>query len=363
MKRTGTIDLPLHGGKCPPWLFRYMSRLSAVLLEVIIYEYGTEELLRRLADPYFFQSLGCLLGFDWHSSGLTTTVCGALKDGLKGKEKAFGLYIAGGKGATSRKTPRQIVDFLEKTNWSLEPEKLVYTSRITAKVDNNAVQDGYQLYHHNLLFDKSGSWAVIQQGMRQENSYARRYHWWSGGVKSFVIDPHQAICGSQEQLVLDLTARKSIPAQETSVVIAQDHPIKTLKEIKRLKISRLPRHHQVLLQDINPQRLERILVQTYEQKYPDYEHLLAAPGVGPKTIRALALLSDLVYGKSPSRRDPVSFSFAHGGKDGHPYPVNRKNYQQSIDILSRAVKEAKLGRSDKLRALRRLSQASPRPFG
>ncbi|HAA90065.1 MAG: Uncharacterized protein XD63_0993 [Thermoanaerobacterales bacterium 50_218] len=350
--RTGIVDLPLHHGHCPRWLFERMTRLSRAVLTLLIREEGPTGALKKLADPFWFQALGCLLGFDWHSSGLTTTVCGAIKEGLRGCERELGLFIAGGKGRTSRKTPQEIILYGEKFGLPSSLERLVYASKMSAKVDNTAVQDGYQLYHHTFIFTAGGEWAVIQQGMNQTTRRARRYHWLGSKVEDFVNEPHAAICCEQrEKSVLNLVAEESKKSRQMIAELSNCRPEEIVREYTHLT---LPSRHSLKEEHLQPESLKRVLLKTYEIKPPDFENLLAIPGVGPKTIRALSLIAELAYGTRPSYRDPAKFSFAHGGKDGHPYPVNRTIYDQSITILEQAIKEAKLGREEKLQALRRL---------
>ncbi|HHT9110569.1 MAG TPA: DUF763 domain-containing protein [Candidatus Brocadiaceae bacterium] len=350
--KTGITHLPLHGGKAPSWLFQRMKRLAREITIAVVSEYGSLEMLKRLSDPFWFQALGCVLGFDWHSSGVTTTTCGALKEGIKGLEKELGIYIAGGKGATSRKTPSEII--AAGAQLSCSPEKLVYASRMSAKVDNSAVQDGYQLYHHSFIFTRSGDWAVVQQGMNDANKYARRYHWLGSKVENFVVEPHNAICCDSKGNTLNMVATESEEARQTTVMLSQIKPDTLVTEIKKLQNLHLPTHHDVSVHDIHPDRLYKIFIKTYEYVPKDFESLLGIEGVGPKTIRALALISEIVYGKSPSFSDPVRYSFAHGGKDGHPYPVNREVYDQSVDILKKALKQAKVGNTEKVDAFKRL---------
>lgn len=350
--RTGIAHLPLHSGKTPRWLFERMARLAREITIIITREFGPEEVLRRISDPYWFQAFGCVLGFDWHSSGVTTTVCGALKEGIKGLEKDLGLFVAGGKGRASRKTPLEIEEagqFL-----SIDPSNLVYTSRLTAKVDSAALQDGYQLYHHTFFFTKAGRWAVVQQGMNEVNRYARRYHWLGESVKDLVCEPHSAICCDSKGVVLNMVAKEGDKAREVSTLISWERPETILKEIKRLKTLNMPGRHHTSLEDIHPDRLYKIFLSTYERRPKDFERLLAMEGVGPKTIRALSLISELVYGIRPSIKDPVVYSFAHGGKDGYPYPVDRKTYDSSIEFLSRVVDQARIGDREKIEVLRRL---------
>ncbi|MFQ6084562.1 MAG: DUF763 domain-containing protein [Candidatus Aminicenantia bacterium] len=351
--KTGIANLPLHYGKAPRWLFDRMKGLAREITLVIATEFGTRELLIKLSDPFWFQAFGCVLGFDWHSSGLTTTVCGALKEGIKGLEKELGLFVAGGKGATSRKTPLEIENF--GSFLSINPENLIYASKMAAKVDSAALQDGYHLYHHCFIFTKDGLWSVVQQGMNEETRYARRYHWLSEKVTDFVCEPHSAICCEQRGKVLNMVAQESEEARKSATFIAKEKPEHIFSEIKKLKNLNLPSRHLVLIEDIEKTRLDKILLKTYETQPQNFEHLLGLKGIGPKTIRALSLLSELIYGARPSFRDPVRYSFAHGGKDGHPYPVDRENYDQSINFLKEALNSAKIGHTEKLKAFRRLA--------
>jgi len=352
-QRTGVANLPLHYGKVPPWLFGRMSELAREITVVTVTEFGTGEMLRRLSDPYWFQAFGCVLGYDWHSSGVTTTVCGALKEGMRGLERELGLFVAGGKGRTSRRTPAEIENrgHLLKVN----PASLVYASRMSAKVDNSALQDGYQLYHHTFFFTREGSWAVVQQGMNEVNRYARRYHWLGEKVRDFVCEPEAAICAQTKGEALNLVATESAKARGVIArVAAEEKPDKIVSQLNRLKTLNLPQRAYVSLEDIHPDRLSRIFLSAYEHKPEDFESLLALEGMGPKSLRALSLISELVYDTPVSLRDPASYSFAHGGKDGYPYPVDRKTYDSSIQFLTQAVEKAKIGDSEKLEAFRRL---------
>ncbi len=346
-------QLPLHGGKAPRWLFRRMVRLARAVVGHLVMAYGPEEVLRRLSDPFWFQALGCVLGFDWHSSGLTTTTTGAIKEALKGLEKELGLNVCGGKGAASRRTPLEIT--LASEALGQDPGPLVYGSRMSAKVDSAALQDGYQLYHHTFFFTDKGAWAVVQQGMRPSDRTARRYHWLSENLESFVNEPHAAVCCDLVGPVLNLVAQESEPVRRHSVELAATLDRETLKLVDRLPTLILPERHIVLPSDINPQYLRKILLQTYEAQPHTYEGLLGITGVGAKTLRALALLSELIYGTPASTRDPARFSFAHGGKDRTPYPVDRETYDRSIEILSAALDRARLERSEKIEALKRLA--------
>jgi uncharacterized protein len=346
VSRTGLAHLPLHGGAAPSWLFERMVPLAREIVAFLVTEFGREEVLRRLSDPFWFQAFGCVLGFDWHSSGLTTTVCGALKEGLRGTENELGLFVAGGKGATSRKTPAEIRHACERLG--RDPAPLVYASRISAKVDNSAVQDGYQLYHHSFIFTSQGQWCIVQQGMSDETSMARRYHWLSDNVASYVNEPHAAVCCDATAQTLNLVAAESAAVRSASADLAAQKPEVTLLEMRR--------GHAVTLEDINPKYLHKILLRTYERAPGDFESLLAIEGVGAKTLRALALTSELVYGAAPSFRDPARFSFAHGGKDGTPFPVDRATYDKTIEVLHHALDRAKVGRNEKVHAFRRLAE-------
>ncbi len=366
MRRTGIAELPLHGGKCPPWLFRRMKQLGGAICRLVVEEYGRKELLRRLADPFFFQSLGCVLGYDWHSSGLTTVTVGALKEGIDARE--LGIAVCGGKGKTSRRTPEEIQRLADAFSFSdSKVEELQRASRLVAKVDNACVQDGYQLYHHAFIVSEDGDWTVIQQGMHDR--FARRYHWFSGNVRSFVDEPHTGIAGDRrESAVLDMTARESEECRRASVDLVRENPKRLLPYLRKTeqrtledyfarspqaKVLVMPARHTI---SELTERTLAALQRAHEIQPQDYEELISIRGIGPKAIRALALVSDLVYGKPPSWRDPVKYSFAHGGKDGVPYPVDRRTYQTTIQILEDAIQEMQTSREEKIRALRRLHE-------
>ncbi|MBC7219425.1 MAG: DUF763 domain-containing protein [Hadesarchaea archaeon] len=365
MKRTGTAELPLHYGTCPPWLFQRMVRLSRSITEAIVMECGTAEFLRRMADPFFFQSLGCAVGFDFHSSGLTTTLTGALKEALRPEE--LGLAVCGGKGKVSKSVPQEIQRLADVFSFTTaKTEKLKYVSRMAAKVDNACVQDGYQLYHHAFLVDEDGNWAVVQQGMNE--SLARRYHWLSEGVHSFVEEPHSGIIGERaEEIALDMTAKESEEVRKASVDLVRDGPKKIISEVRgvgqrsldeyfgepRVRKLIMPREHTITAL---PKQTIVALQRAYEIQPESYEELIAISGIGPRAVRALALVSALIYGKPPSWRDPIRYSFAHGGKDGVPYPVDRETYRKTTEILEAAIEGAKLGRDEKLKAIRRLHE-------
>jgi len=330
-----------------------MTSLAREITITIIAEYGPDEMLRRMSHPYWFQAFGCVLGFDWHSSGVTTTLCGALKEGVKGIEQELGLFVTGGKGATSRRTPSEIEAWGERL--SLEPTPLVYASRMSAKVDNSAVQDGYQLYHHTFLFTKAGSWAVVQQGMNDSNRYARRYHWLGEAVSDFVNEPHSAIASQTKGTTLNLVAGDSALTRSIiSEIAIVEKPEAIVTDLKRMKTLSLPAHHPIGIDDLHPDSINRILLSIYERQPQGFEQLLGLQGVGAKTLRALTLIAELVHGVAPSYQDPARYSFAHGGKDGYPYPVDRVTYDKSIELLAKSVSHARLGLSEKREALDRL---------
>jgi hypothetical protein len=331
-----------------------MVRLAREITANIVQEYGSDEVLRRLSDPFWFQALGCVLGFDWHSSGVTTTVTGALKEGLRGTEKDFGICVGGGKGAVSRRTPGEIVGFCDRM--SIDPAPLVYASRMSAKVDSAAVQDGYQLYHHAFFFTPGGAWCVVQQGMNDANGMARRYHWLASRLQCFVNEPHAAICAEQEAQTLNLVAEESAGVRGASATLAREKPSVVLSAIRDRPVLSMPRRHAVLLSDVNPQHLDRILLKTYERAPENFEALLGMEGVGARTLRALALASEIIYGTPASTRDPARFSFAHGGKDGFPYPVDVETYDTTIEVLRAAVNKAHVDRSERVKALKRLAE-------
>ncbi len=350
--KTGIANLPLHAGKAPAWLFSRMKDLAGEIARLILYDFGPDELLRRLSDPFWFQAFGCVLGFDWHSSGLTTTTCGALKEGLRGMEHEIGFFVAGGKGRVSRRTPDEIL--LHGKHIKADPQSLIYASRMSAKVDSAAVQDGYQLYHHAFFFDRDGRWAVIQQGLNDKNRYARRYHWLGLDKVDFVCDPHQAVCCEKKAPTLNLVAREGEENRRASARISIEHPDRVIGVFKKIRTLELPARHNVTPDQIGPEYFRRILLKTYEQQPGNFESLLGLSGVGPKTLRALSLMAELVYGAKRSFRDPARFSFAHGGKDGYPYPVDRQSYDQSIAFLRELVNSSNIGHSGKKRAFERL---------
>ncbi len=353
MVKKGTADLPLHYGKAPPWLFERMVKLLRSILELIVMEHGRDTLLERLSDPFWFQSLGCVAGFDWHSSGLTTTLCGAMKEALKDVGKDIGVYMAGGKGRTALRTPEEIERVGESSG--LEVERLKDVSRITAKVDNVLLQDGYQLYHHTIIFTEEGLWAVIQQGMNTEEGYARRYHWLGEGLKSFVEEPHSGISAQRihRKVRLNMIAKESKDSREAIVKLLNEREV-LLSELERMERLSLPRRHYISPEDLNMKRLKETLRRVGEVK--DFEDVLRQRNLGPKAIRALALVSELLYGVKPSFKDPARYSFAHGGKDGHPYPVRREIYDFTVETLKKAIEKAKVGEREKVEAIKKLSK-------
>ena len=350
--RTGTAQLPLHGGRAPAWLYGRMVKLAREITSHIVAEYGPDEMLRRLSDPFWFQAFGCVLGFDWHSSGVTTTVTGALKEGVRGLERDLGFYAGGGKGGVSRHTPAEITTACERL--SIDPRPLVYASRMSAKVDSAAVQDGYQLYHHAFFFTPAGGWCVVQQGMNDGNGMARRYHWLAAHVKSYVNEPHAAVCAERPEPVLNLVASESEPVRHASAELSREKPQVVLSALRGLPLLTMPKRHAVMVADVNPTYLQKILLKTYERAPEDFETLLGMEGVGARTLRALALTSEIIYGTPASTRDPARFSFAHGGKDGFPYPVDTGTYDKTVEVLRNAVTKAGIDRSERVAALKRL---------
>jgi hypothetical protein len=351
--RVGIAELPLHYGKCPKWLFGKMVKLSSQISKLIIQEFGKEEFLKRISNPFFYQSLGCVVGFDWHSSGLTTTLAGALKEGLN--KENVGVKVLGGKGSSSKKTPEEIEKVGEEFGLSTSKiEELKYASKMTAKVDNSLIQAGYQIYHHSFFVTEDGKWAVVQQGMNVENKLARRYHWLSFSFNSFVVEPHSAIVGFKEENVLNMVAKESEEARKASVDIVKENVRKFKKYFSSpyslYKFLKMPIEHTF---DI---RVYKKLLDLHEFDPRNYEELVAFEGVGPKTVRALALIAKLVYGKEASWIDPVKYTFAHGGKDRIPYPVDRKTYDESIRTLKEILEKAEIERKEKLEALKRLAE-------
>lgn len=351
MKRSGTADLPLHGGRVPPWLAHRMTELGTAIAEHIIIEYGASELLTRLSDPFWFQAFGAVMGMDWHSSGITTSVMGALKRGLNPRFSELGLAICGGRGRHSMRTPEELRSFASKTG--LNGDELARTSRLTARVDNNAVADGFQLYLHSFAITKSGEWAVVQQGMNPANHLARRYHWHSTTVRDFVSEPHNAIVGKPQGTILNLVDARATKAQSALLMIAKEPIEASLSEARKLT---MPIHHDVRAENVDLKRLGAVLAVAHEQELRDFASLLLVEGLGPRTLQSLALIAEVVHG-APSRfADPARFSFAHGGKDGHPFPVPLKTYDESLAVLRRSLEAARVGHTEKLEGFKRLDR-------
>ncbi|TSJ42067.1 DUF763 domain-containing protein [Fluviicola chungangensis] len=342
-------DLPLHYGKVPPWLAERMRSLGGAIVESIVLEYGKSAVLSRLSDPFWFQAFGCVLGMDWHSSGITTSVMGALKGAVNYRSHELGIYIAGGKGKHSRNTPEELKRFSDKTG--LDGNELVRSSRLTAKVDNNAIQDGFQIYMHNFVVTDEGEWTVIQQGMDDSSGMARRYHWHSETVKSFIETPHTFIYGKNQGEILNLTDKEAGTAKSGILELVTEKPSVIIPEVRRLI---LPAHHELKAEDVNLKRLGSVLALAHDTGLRDFESLLLLEGVGPRTVQSLALVSEIIHGTPARFSDPGRFSFAHGGKDGHPFPVPTTIYDETIQLLQTAVEKAKIGQPDKNRAIQNL---------
>ncbi|SEO85472.1 DUF763 domain-containing protein [Mucilaginibacter sp. OK283] len=349
MKRSGSADLPLHYGYVPTWLAERMAKLGLAVIENIVMDYGKDEVLSRLSDPFWFQSLGAVMGMDWHSSGITTSVMGALKKSVNPYSRQLGIYICGGKGKHSKQTPAELLKIGETTG--LDGNHLVRCSKLSAKVDNAAIQDGFQLYTHNFILSDTGKWAVVQQGMSDASSTARRYHWYSEQLTSFVDDPHTSIYGKNTGLILNMTDKLADTSRNGVMQIAAENPEAMIKEISHLV---LPNHHDVKARDVDLKRLGAVLWLAHEKQPADFEDLLLLQGLGPRTLQSLALVSEVIHG-TPSRfKDPARFSFAHGGKDGHPFPVPTKVYDETIGVLQNAIHKSKLGLSEQNEAIKRL---------
>ena len=377
-RRTGSADLPLHHGRVPEWLSARMSRLGAVMSEAIVQHFGRDELLRRLADPFWFQSLGAVMGMDWHSSGITTSVLAALKRGLAPRQRELGIHVCGGRGRHARNTPRELIAIGERAGF--DGAALADRSRLVAKIDNAAVQDGFDLYLHGFIVTDDGRWAVVQQGMHGERRQARRYHWLSEGLESFVDAPHTAIEGANLGHIVNLTDRAAGPSRVRQVqllealgpdgivghyarlVAAGASPRRPARprpaQPAQLTLPHLvmPHHHDVRAGDVDAQRLRGALAAAASRGPKDFADLLLTPGVGPRTIRALAMVAEVIYGAPYRFTDPARFAFAHGGKDGHPFPVPLRVYEATIRVLKSAVQKAKLGREEEMAALKRLDE-------
>ena len=402
IKSTGHADLPLHHGTVPKWLADRMMQMGSLIVESLVQNYGKQEVLVRLSDPLWFQSFGAVMGMDWHSSGITTSVMWALKRGLNPRAKELGIYVCGGRGKYSRQTPQELLTISEKNG--LNGDELVRSSKLCAKVDNTAVQDGFSLYQHNFIITDEGDWAVVQQGMNPLTKTARRYHWSSAELRSFVQEPHTAVIGQNQGKILNLTAKDAEKTRDSILDFTKESPDKMLKEIikvcdkdsvvtygyggksttviaPRQEILEqgllfpeiepvqneiiyqgrnliMPSHHDVQAQDVDLKRLGAVLVTAYEQAPENFENLILTPGLGPRTLQSLSLVSEVIHG-TPSRfTDPARFSFAHGGKDGHPFPVPLKVYDESISVLRDSIEKSKLGYTEKSECIKRLHQTA-----
>jgi hypothetical protein len=352
MKRAVTT-LPLHYGKAPRWLFDKMKRLSAAVVSMILLEFGPREVLRRLSDPLWFQAFGCVVGFDWHSSGLTTTLCGALKEGIASATSDFPLAICGGKAATSRRTPQELIDC--GNAWDMDVTTFIALSRLCAKIDNSLIQDGYNIYHHTFILSKEGDWAIIQQGMSEETRTARRYQWFSRENLDLFCEPHTGVTCDRQRDTLNLVARESAPVHAAAVDFTKQDPDWMSKTWGEIALA-MPERHYIAAKDVDAGRLGRMFRTLHEVRPDTFKDLVQIQGVGPRTIAALSLVSELVYNAPPSFKDPARFSFAHGGKDGHPFPVQRKTYEESIAFLQSCLDKARINDRDKIEAFKRLNR-------
>lgn len=351
MKRSGIADLPLHGGRVPPWLAARMTELGTAIVEHVVWSYGVSGFLARLSDPFWFQSLGCVMGMDWHSSGITTSVLGALKHGINARFCDLGILICGGRGRHSRRTPEELISFGEQTG--VNGAALARSSRLAARIDNNAIGDGFQLYLHSFIVARSGEWAIVQQGMKASSNLARRYHWHSPAVRDFTCEPHSAIVGEHQGSILNLVDARATPAQCALLSIAQQPVHSAITEVRKLT---MPAHHDVRSEDVDLKRLGAVLALAHEQELRDFASLLLVEGLGPRTLQSLALIAEVIHG-APSRfSDPARFSFAHGGKDGHPFPVPLKTYDEALSVLRRSLQAARVGHQEKVAAFERLDR-------
>jgi len=376
-RHTGKADLPLHGGRVPAWLATRMAALGRVIVEAMVYQYGQDDLLRRLSHPFWFQSFGAVMGMDWHSSGITTSVIGALKRGLQPVQHELGIYVCGGRGRHARQTPNELLRVGERTG--VDGTALGNTSRLVAKVDSAAIQDGYELYLHAFIVSAKGNWTVVQQGMNTERREARRYHWLSEGLNNFLDAPHSGIDGRHSGVILNLTDTRASDNRSAEVELINAGPARTIDVLKRMRDSsrampdlfcdtrndvslavqphlKMPAHHDVRVSDVVLKRLHGVLAAAADRGPKDFTELLMSPGVGARTIASLALVAEVLHGAPARFSDPARFSFAHGGKDGHPFPVPLPVYDETIRVLKTAVSRAKLGNADKLVALQRLNQ-------
>lgn len=349
MRRSGTADLPLHGGRVPQWLADRMSQLGTGIIEAIIQRYGRSEVLTRLSDPFWFQALGSVMGMDWHSSGITTAVIGALKRGLHDRCDDLGIYVCGGRGRHSRNTPNELRALGDRRGF--DAEALVRTSRLTARIDNNAIGDGFQIYLHSFIVTADGEWAVVQQGLNDESGLARRYHWHSATVRNFVLDPHTGIVGEHRGTIMNLVDGCAKQAQTALLEIVSQKPLVTIEETRRLVV---PGRHDVRASDVDLKRLGAVLAVAYERQFHDFAELLLLEKLGPRTLQTLSLVAEVVHGAPTRFSDPARFSFALGGKDRHPFPVPLKTYDESLNVLQSSLESAKIGDRDKIGGFERL---------
>jgi uncharacterized protein len=368
-RRSGSADLPLHGGRVPPWLATRMSSLGAIITQAIVHHYGRDEFLKRLSHPFWFQSFGAVMGMDWHSSGITTSVIGALKRGLKPIEHELGIRVCGGRGRHSRETPDELRLLGERIGF--DSAGLIRASRLVAKVDSAAVQDGFDLYLHGFFVTDDGKWTVVQQGMNGDKRQARRYHWHSEQLASFVDAPHSAIDGPAQGEIVNLTDRRAERSRASQLELLNEMgPDRIVSELAVIDGKQpaqamlphlvMPAHHDVRSSDVFSRRLHGTLSAAAERGPVDFPELLLTPGVGLRTVRSLAMVAEVVHGAPYRFADPARFSLAHGGKDRHPYPVPIKVYDETIRVLKAAVQRAKLGRDEEIQALKRLDDQSRR---
>jgi hypothetical protein len=351
VKRSGFADTPLHGGHVPGWLAERMTRPGTAIVESILLHYGQGAFLSRLSDPFWFQALGSVMGMDWHSSGITTSVMGALKRGLNPPASDLGLYVCGGRGKQSRKTPEELLVIADRQG--LDGEALVRSSRLTARIDNNCIADGFQIYLHSFVVASTGEWAVVQQGMNTNTGLARRYHWHSANVRDFMVEPHTGIVGEPAGPIINLVDAQAGPAQDALLLMARERPELTLGEIRHLE---MPRHHDVRAEDIDLNRLGAVLAVAYERDLHSFADFLLTEKLGPRTLQTLAMVAEVIHGTPVRFSDPARYSFALGGKDGHPFPVPLRTYDESIDVLRRSLEAAKMDGGDKLQGFRRLNK-------
>ena len=351
MKRSGIADLPLHGGRVPFWLAARMRKLGAAITEAIVRDYGASVFLSRLSDPFWFQALGAVMGMDWHSSGVTTSVLGALKRGLAPLAHDLGIHVCGGRGRFARNTPQELRALADRRG--LDGDRLIRASRLAARIDNNAIADGFQIYLHSFVVTSDGEWAVVQQGLNDHNGRARRYHWHSASVRDFVAEPHAAIVGENQGMIMNLVDAQAGPAQRALLDMAREKPEATLRAARRL---RMPDHHAVRAENVDLKRLGAVLAVAYERELHDFAEFLLLEKLGPRTLQSLALIAEVVHGAASRFTDPARFSFALGGKDRHPFPVPLKTYDESLDFIRAALDVSKFGGKEKLEGFRRLER-------